>query len=106
MPRSDSSVTASTQRSKAPSPSRQIGAGELSRAIVEALAGAGKAGVPLDELKRKVAAALDEPAPPNLQEQLDVLLTNRYVKRDPSLNTYCLTSEGEWLVQGIEVVHG
>lgn len=95
-----------TSQPEAPSDRRLVKAGDLSRIIVEAVARAGEQGIPLDELRRAVAKELHDPLPPSFQEQLDVLLTNLYVRRDEELNSYRLTEAGQWLVQGIEVIQG
>jgi hypothetical protein len=86
--------------------SSHAGAGELSRAIVETIDEAPKKGVSLDGLKSKVSERLNEPLPGFFEEQLDVLLTNKYVERDAPSGTYKLAPAGKWLVQGFEVVHG
>ena len=109
MPHSDASLSsegAGAQTATARPSGREISAGELSRATIEVLAGAGPDGIGLDELARGVAAALQEPLPASFQEQLDVLLTNEYVERYAARKSYRLTTQGEWLLQGIEVVHG
>lgn len=102
----DPSVSSGDAAAQTASGTEAIKASELSRAIIEALAGSPGTEVRLDQLKSKVAQALDEPLLGYFQEQLDVLLTNEYVQRDPSSGAYGLTPTGQWLVQGIEVVQG
>jgi hypothetical protein len=105
MANTDPAVVSGAETPQA-TPSGSAGAGELSRAIVETIAGAQEEGLSLDGLKSKVSEALNEPLAGFFEEQLDVLLTNEYVERDASSGTYKLTPAGKWLVQGFEVVHG
>jgi hypothetical protein len=101
----DPAVSSGAETSQA-IPESRAGAGELSKAIVEAIASAQGDGVSLDALKRNVSEALDEPLAGFFEEQLDVLLTNNYVERDTPKGAYKLAPAGKWLVQGFEVVHG
>jgi hypothetical protein len=105
MANTDPAVATGAEASQ-PATSGHVGAGELSRAIVETIAEAREGGVSLDGLKSKVSATLNEPLPGFFEEQLDVLLTNKYVERDAPSGTYKLADAGKWLVQGFEVVQG
>jgi hypothetical protein len=105
MSRANASGDAAEDRATRPA-AESSDAGRLSRLIIEILAASGAEGIRLDKLKRRVAAALDEPLPPAFDEQLEVLLASGYVEHDSPAGAYRLSEQGRWLVQGIEVVHG